>query len=145
MFLGEFNHTLDSKGRLTIPAKFRDQLADGLVVTRNPLDQCLLLMPMPEWLALSERMKELPMLGNRQSSQLRRSLFSAAEDLRPDKQGRVLISPRLRQHAHVDNEVLVIGMDNYIELWDPQQWNDQVVTQLEDGDLDDELFSALGI
>ena len=144
MFLGEFSHSLDSKGRLTIPAKFRDQLADGLVVTRNPLDQCLLVMPMPEWMALSERMKALP-LANRQSAQLRRILFSAAEDLQPDKQGRILVSPRLRQYAHVDSEMLVIGMDNYIELWDPQHWNDQVLQQLESGDLDDELFSALGI
>ena len=55
------------------------------------------------------------------------------------------MSPRLRQYAHVDGDVLVIGMDNYIELWDPQQWNDQVMQQLENGDLDDELFGALGI
>lgn len=144
MFLGEFTHSLDSKGRLTIPAKFRDQLVDGLVVTRNPLDQCLLLMPMPEWAALSERVKALP-LANRQSAQLRRFLFSAAEDLRPDKQGRILVSPRLRSYAHVGDEMLVIGMDNYIELWDPQQWNEQVMQQLESGELNDELFSALGI
>jgi MraZ protein len=144
MFLGEYTHTLDNKGRLTIPAKFRDQLAAGLVVTRNPLDQCLLLMPMPEWAALSERMKALP-LANRQSAQLRRILFSAAEDLKPDKQGRILVSPRLRQYAHMDGEVMVVGMDNYLELWDPRQWDDQVLKQLENGDLDDELFSALGI
>ncbi len=144
MFLGEYTHTLDNKGRLTIPAKFRDQLAAGLVVTRNPLDQCLLLMPMPEWVALSERMKALP-LANRQSAQLRRILFSAAEDLKPDKQGRILVSPRLRQYAHMDAEVMVIGMDNYLELWDPGQWDDQVMKQMENGDLDDELFGALGI
>jgi MraZ protein len=144
MFLGEYTHTLDNKGRLTVPAKFRDQLAAGLVVTRNPLDQCLLLMPMPEWMALSARMKELP-LANRQSAQLRRILFSAAEDLKPDKQGRILVSPRLRQYAHVGAEVMVVGMDNYLELWDPLHWNDQVIKQLEDGELDDELFSALGI
>lgn len=144
MFLGEYTHTLDSKGRLTVPAKFRDQLAAGLVVTRNPLDQCLLLMPMPEWMALSARIKELP-LANRQSAQLRRILFSAAEDLKPDKQGRILISPRLRQYAHVGAEAMVIGMDNYLELWDPQHWNEQVIKQLEDGELGDELFSALGI
>ncbi len=89
-------------------------------------------------------MKALP-LANRQSAQLRRILFSAAEDLRPDKQGRILVSPRLRSYAHVDDEMLVIGMDNYIELWDPQQWNEQVMQQLESGELNDELFSALGI
>ena len=68
-----------------------------------------------------------------------------AEDLKPDKQGRILVSPRLRQYAHVGAEVMVVGMDNYLELWDPRHWNDQVIKQLEDGEMDDELFSALGI
>ena len=144
MFLGEFVHTLDSKRRLTIPAKFRDQLAAGLVVTRNPSDRCLLLMPMPEWRALSDKIKTLP-LANRRSALLRRALFSAAEDLKPDKQGRILINERLLKFAGIDNEVLVVGMDSYIELWLPRQWEEQVMAQLDNDELGDELFSALGI
>ena len=113
MFLGEYTHSLDSKGRLTVPAKFRDQLAAGLVVTRNPSDQCLLVMPMPAWEALTERINELP-IANRRNALLRRILFSAAEDLKPDRQGRILLGPRLREYAHVDDEVMIVGMDRYI-------------------------------
>jgi MraZ protein len=143
MFLGEFVHTLDSKGRLTIPAKFRDRLAAGLVVTRNPSDRCLLLMPMSEWTTLTDKIKTLP-LTDRRTSLLRRVLFSAAEDLKPDKQGRVLVSQRLREFAHIDNEVMVVGMDSYVELWDPSEWDEQVLQKFDD-DLDTELFTALGV
>ena len=143
MFLGEFVHTLDSKGRLTIPAKFRDRLAAGLVVTRNPSDRCLLLMPMSEWTTLTDKIKTLP-LTDRRTSLLRRVLFSAAEDLKPDKQGRVLVSQRLREFAHIDNEVMVVGMDSYVELWDPGEWDEQVLQKFDD-DLDTELFTALGV
>lgn len=143
MFLGEFVHTLDSKGRLTIPAKFRDQLAAGLVVTRNPSDRCLLLMPMTEWTALTEKIKALP-LTDRRTALLRRVLFSAAEDLKPDKQGRVLVSQRLREFARIDAEVMVAGMDSYIELWNPAEWDEQVLQKLDD-DIDAEFFAALGV
>jgi MraZ protein len=143
MFLGEFVHTLDSKGRLTIPAKFRDRLAAGLVVTRNPSDRCLLLMPMSEWTTLTDKIKTLP-LTDRRTALLRRVLFSAAEDLKPDKQGRVLVSQRLREFAHIDNEVMVVGMDSYVELWNPSEWDEQVLQKFDD-DLDTELFTALGV
>ncbi|MCB0045242.1 MAG: division/cell wall cluster transcriptional repressor MraZ [Caldilineaceae bacterium] len=143
MFLGEFVHTLDSKGRLTIPAKFRDQLAAGLVVTRNPSDRCLLLMPMTEWTTLTEKIKTLP-LTDRRTALLRRVLFSAAEDLKPDKQGRVLVSQRLREFARIDAEVMVAGMDSYIELWNPAEWDEQVLQKLDD-DIDAEFFAALGV
>jgi MraZ protein len=143
MFLGEFVHTLDSKGRLTIPAKFRDRLAAGLVVTRNPSDRCLLLMPMSEWTTLTDKIKTLP-LTDRRTALLRRVLFSAAEDLKPDKQGRVLVSQRLREFAHIDTEVMVVGMDSYVELWDPSEWDEQVLQKFDD-DLDTELFTTLGV
>lgn len=144
MFLGEYTHSLDSKGRLTIPAKFRDQLAAGLVVTRNPSDKCLLLMPMQEWSSLRERMTGLS-IANRKHAQLRRKLFSAAEDLKPDRQGRILISPRLREYAQMGAEVNIVGVDHFIELWDPQQWHEQVISQLDSDEIDDEIFAALGI
>jgi MraZ protein len=143
MFLGEFVHTLDSKGRLTIPAKFRDRLAAGLVVTRNPSDRCLLLMPMSEWTKLSDKIKALP-ITDRRTSLLRRVLFSAAEDLKPDKQGRILVSQRLRDFAHIDGEAMVVGMDNFVELWAPDEWQEQVLQKLDD-DLDTEIFTALDV
>lgn len=144
MFLGEYTHNLDSKGRLTIPSKFRDQLAAGLVVTRNPADRCLLVMPMAEWEILTAKVKELP-LTNPGSALLRRALFSAAEDLSPDKQGRILISQRLRDFAQIADEVLVVGMDNYVELWEPGSWDAQVMQQIDNRELTAELFAALNI
>ncbi len=144
MFLGEFSHSLDSKGRLTIPAKFRDQLADGLVVTRNPAERCLLVMPLSEWNVLTEKVKQLPITDPR-SALLRRALFSAAEDLTPDKQGRILVSQRLRDFAHIVSDAQIVGMDAYLELWDPHDWDSQVLKQIDNGELSAELFAALNI
>lgn len=144
MFLGEYVHSLDNKGRLTIPARYRDQLATGLVVTRNPTGSCLLVMPLDEWQAVADRVSSLPLTDSR-SALLRRALFSAAEHLKPDKQGRILISQRLRDFAKIDGEVLVAGMNKYIELWNPEEWEAQVMAQLASGELDAELFSALGV
>ncbi|RME60565.1 MAG: transcriptional regulator MraZ [Caldilineae bacterium] len=144
MFLGEYVHSLDNKGRLTIPARFRDQLATGLVVTRNPAGGCLWVMPLDEWQAMAERVSSLPMTDQR-SALLRRALFSAAEELKPDKQGRILISQRLRDFAKIDGEVLVAGMNTYIELWNPEEWETQVLSQLADEQVTKELFETLGV
>ena len=144
MFLGEYSHNLDSKGRLTIPAKYREQLEPGMVVTRNPSGGCLLLMPMDEWERVSARVSALP-LTDRRSALLRRALFSAAEDLTQDKQGRILISQRLREYAHIETEVIVAGMNTHVELWNPQLWQEQVLAPLEGDEMDAELFDALGV
>lgn len=144
MFLGEFSHNLDDKGRLTIPAKFRDQLMPGLVVTRNPGGSCLLVMPVDEWSRVAERVSALPLTDQR-SALLRRALFSAAEDLKPDKQGRILISQRLREFARIDTEIVVAGMNTYLELWNPQLWQEQVLAPLQSEDLGNDLFAALGV
>jgi MraZ protein len=144
VFLGEYTHSLDSKGRLTIPAKFRDQLVPGLVVTRNPNGGCLLLMPLDEWERVSARVSALP-LTDRRSSLLRRALFSAAEDFRIDKQGRILISQRLREFAEIETEVVLAGMNTYLELWNPRSWDEQVLAPLQNNELDDDLFAALGV
>ncbi len=144
MFLGEFTHNLDDKGRLTIPAKFRDQLVPGLVVTRNPSGKCLLVMPAEEWSRVAERVSALPLTDGR-SALLRRALFSAAEDLKPDKQGRILISNRLREFASIENEVIVAGLNTHLELWNPQRWNQEVLAALQSDEMDADLFSALGV
>jgi MraZ protein len=144
VFLGEFAHNLDDKGRLTIPAKFRDQLTPGLVVTRNPSGSCLLVMPVDEWNRVAERVSALPLTDQR-SALLRRALFSAAEDLKPDKQGRILISHRLREFARIETEIVVAGMNTYLELWNPQLWQEQVLAPLQGEDLGDDLFAALRV
>lgn len=144
MFLGEFSHTLDTKGRLTIPAKFRDRLDAGLVVTRSPMDRCLLLFPMPEWEQIATKVSALP-LADPRSAQLRRAFFSAAEDLTPDKQGRILISQRLRDLAQIDSEVIVAGVNTFVELWRPDLWDEKVLQPLDSGEFDQEFFVALNI
>jgi len=141
MFLGEFTHNLDSKGRVTIPAKFRHRLMPGLVVTRNPTGGCLMLMPLDEWQTVADRVSSLPLIDKR-TAQLRRALFSAAEDLKPDRQGRILISQRLREFAGIENGVIIAGMNTYIELWDPTQWEEQMLTPMQ---LGEDLFAALGV
>jgi MraZ protein len=144
MFLGEFSHTLDTKGRLTIPAKFRDRLDAGLVVTRSPMDRCLLLFPMPEWEQIAAKVSALP-LADPRSAQLRRAFFSAAEDLTPDKQGRILVSQRLRELAQIENEVIVAGVNTFVELWRPDLWQEKVLQPLDSGEFDQEFFVALNI
>lgn len=141
MFLGEFSHNLDGKRRITIPAKFRDRLMSGLVVTRNPTGGCLMLMPLEEWQDVAARISALPLI-DRRAAQLRRALFSAAEDLKPDRQGRILISQRLRDFAGIENEVVIAGMNTYIELWNPAQWEEQMLGPMQIGE---DLFAALGV
>jgi MraZ protein len=144
MFLGEFNHNLDSKGRLTIPARYRMALEAGLVVTRHPTDRCLMLFPMSEWEKVAEKVNNLP-LADPRVSLLRRVLFSAAEDLVPDRQGRILMSQRLRDHARISDEILIVGMSKFVELWNPHTWNEKVMDELTGGTINSDLFAALNI
>jgi MraZ protein len=120
MFIGEFAHTFDDKGRLTIPAKFRDELAGGVVVTRG-IDCCLLVFPRPVWDTLAERINKLP-LTDPNARNFRRHMFSGAADFVPDRQGRVLIPQGLREYARLDGEAVVIGLYDRLEIWDPLQW-----------------------
>ena len=142
MFLGEFVHTIDEKGRLTVPAKFRDDLAGGLVVTRG-IDPCLAIYPMEEWERLSEQVSALPMT-DRRARAFRRLVFAAASDAIPDKQGRVLIPPRLREYAGLDSEVVVTGLDTYVEVWNPDSWGEErEYVEGDNGDIEE--WAVLGI
>ncbi len=120
MFLGEYTHTIDSKGRITIPAKFRNLLAGGLVVTRG-FDQNLMLFPMDGWQELAERIAQRP-LSDEDVRAFRRRVFSGAVDLVPDRQGRILLPPYLREFAKIDGDVVISGMFNYLELWSSEAW-----------------------
>lgn len=120
MFLGEYTHTIDDKGRLTIPAKFRGELAAGLVVTRG-FDQNLMIFPLDGWQELAERILSRP-LGDEDVRAFRRRVFSGAVDLSPDRQGRIVLPPYLRDFAGIDGEVVVAGMYNNIEVWSVEAW-----------------------
>jgi len=142
MFLGEFNHTVDEKGRMTIPARFRPELAQGVVVTRG-LDGCLALYPNAEWEQLAQKVNALP-LTDRRARDFRRFMFGSASEAAPDRQGRVLIPSYLREYAHVDGEVTVVGMNTYIEIWNPETW--QAMRQgVENDDDNVERWAELGI
>jgi MraZ protein len=141
MFLGEFAHTIDSKGRLTIPAKFREELKDGLVVTRG-FDQNLMLFTLEGWRELADRIAQRP-LADEDVRAFRRRVFSGAIDLTPDRQGRVLLPPYLRDFAAIDGDVIVAGMYNYIELWSAETW--QTVRAAIDDSSDAARWQDLGI
>ena len=144
MFLEEFVHVLDEKGRLTIPAKFRAGLSDGLVITRG-IDRCLVVYPLEEWNRLAERVSALPMT-NRSARAFRRLVFAGAHHATPDKdkQGRVLIPPRLREYANLEGEVVIAGLNTHIEIWNPEAWAQEREHIEEDEDAVDE-WANLGI
>ena len=120
MFLGEYTHTVDEKGRLTIPAKFRNALAQGLVVTRG-LDRNLVIYPQSEFSDLAERVMAKPMTDKGVRA-FRRRVFSGAVDLEADRQGRILLPPYLREFAGIEGEVVIVGNYNYIEIWSNGDW-----------------------
>jgi len=120
MFLGEYTHTIDGKGRLTIPARFRALLAAGLVVTRG-FDRNLMAFPLDGWKELADRISDRP-LSDEDMRAFRRRLFSGAVDLVPDRQGRILMPPFLRDFAGLNSEVVVAGMYDYIEIWNTEAW-----------------------
>lgn len=123
MFLGRHNHNLDAKGRLALPARFRDKLAEGVVITRG-FDPCLLVYPMEAWLPLAERVASLS-ISDPDVRKLRRMLFADAVDVQLDGQGRVLIPGELREYASMQREAVVVGVHTFIEIWTPETWEHQ--------------------
>ena len=124
MFMGEWQHTLDSKGRLIIPAKFREQLGERFIVTRG-LDHCLFVYPPSEWSILEEKLKSLP-LTQGDARRFVRFLFSGATECELDKQGRITLPGNLRDYAKLEKDVMVIGVSNRVEIWAKESWDDYV-------------------
>lgn len=121
MFLGEYEHSVDVKGRLAVPAKFRAQLEGGLVVTRG-FEHCLQVYPMEQWQTLSERVSSLPM-GSAEARNIRRMIFGGASDTELDKQGRILLPANLREYAHIGDAAVVVGNNTYFEIWSKSDWD----------------------
>lgn len=121
MFIGEYQHTLDSKGRVIIPSRFREDLGDGFVMTKG-LDNCLFIYPKNEWAILEEKLKTLP-LTNRDARAFIRFFFSGATECIIDKQGRVLIPSNLREHSKLEKDVVVIGVSTRMEIWSKEEWD----------------------
>lgn len=143
MFLGEYERGLDKKGRLTLPASYREGLGDdGAIVTRG-LDRCLVIFPRSFFESWREQIRNLPMT-DRRSRSLRRHIFSGAAEIIPDGQGRVNLPPYLRTYAGLEGDIIVAGMDNYIEIWDAQHWSETRARFEESGD-DAAAWETLGI
>jgi MraZ protein len=121
MFIGEYNHNVDDKGRLAIPVKFRSKLADGAVVTRG-LDNCLFLYTTAEWGVLAEKLANLP-IGQANTRAFARLMLAGAMDVTLDKQGRVILPDYLRQFAKLSKKVVVAGLYNRLEIWDEAAWD----------------------
>jgi MraZ protein len=127
MFMGEYHHTIDLKGRMIVPSKFRDELGETFVITRG-LDQCLFGYPMSEWKLIEEKLKALP-LTKKDARAFTRFFFSGATECELDKQGRVNIATPLLQYAKLEKECVVIGVSNRIELWSKSIWENYVAEQ----------------
>lgn len=122
MFMGEYQHTLDNKGRLIIPAKFRAGLGERFIVTRG-LDGCLFAYPLKEWETLENKLKELPLTKSDARSFVR-FFFSGASECELDKQGRIMLPNNLREYAQMTKDVVVIGVANRVELWSKELWDE---------------------
>lgn len=142
MFLGEFVHTIDDKGRLVIPAKFRSTMASGMVISRG-MDRCLVIYPLGAWQAYRERISALP-TTDRDARDLRRLVFGSAADITPDSQGRFIIPPSLREYAGLDGQVVIVGCDTYIELWHPEEWA-KIRSRMMQSEENTARWAALGV
>ena len=120
MFLGEYQHSLDAKGRIILPSKFRGLLADGCVLTRG-LDKCLAVYPPQEWESVSARLWESSQ-SNRQVRDFLRIWYASAVEEEPDKQGRITVPEHLREYAGLEREVTVTGRGEFAEIWSRTAW-----------------------
>ncbi len=134
MLRGEYSHNIDTKGRLIIPAKFRDDLGENFVITKG-MEKCLYLYPKDEWNIFEEKLDKLPTTTDKNARRLIRHFRGSVTDGELDKQGRTLINSSLREFAHLEKEVVFIGMGKYAEIWDKTRWaeeNAEVEDSIED-------------
>ena len=140
MFMGQYEHTIDTKGRTIIPAKYRQELGDVFVVTRG-LDGCLFLYPMTEWEAFVEKLQSLP--SNQNTRKIQRQFLSKAMEVSLDKQGRNLVPALLRTSAAMEKEIVFVGMMNRVEVWDKSRLEEQEIQ--EDEEALEDTMDALDI
>lgn len=140
MFKGEYSHSVDAKGRIIMPAKFREILGDMFVVTKG-LDGCLFVYPNEEWKNIENKFREIP-LTTKDARKFSRFFFAGAADCEVDKQGRVLIPSVLREFAGLNKEVVLVGVLNRIEIWSKERWQEN---EYDDMDEIAEHMAALGL
>jgi len=143
MFLGQFYHNLDDKGRLTIPARYRDLLVPEGAYIMQGFDQNLMVQPSVMYEGLSHHISQMS-VTDPTARMLRRLIFSTAERIEVDKAGRILIPQFLRKFAGLDSSLVVVGMGDYFEVWSPQAWGTQNET-LQDAQANAHRYSALSL
>jgi MraZ protein len=142
MFIGEYQHAIDSKNRMIIPSKFRDELGSKFVLTKG-LDGCLYAYTMDEWKVLEDKLKKLP-LTSKDARAFVRFFFSGANEIDIDKQGRALIPQNLLEYAGIEKDIVSIGVSTRIEIWCKVKWDDYNNSNI-DFDEISEKMSELGI
>lgn len=143
MFIGEYEHSIDQKGRVIVPSKFREGLGLKFIVTKG-LDNCLFVYPQSEWAILEEKLKALP-LTSKEARAFVRFFFSGATECEVDKQGRILIPSNLREHAKLDKDLIVIGVSTRVEIWSKSNWDNYIDDKSVDVDEIAEKMFQLGI
>jgi len=143
MFIGEYSHNIDSKGRLNLPAKFRRNIRQSVVVTRG-LDRCLFVYTSDEWQQLAEKLSKLP-ISHKKSRAFARLMLAGAWDAEIDSQGRIILPEYLRSYARLAKHVTVTGLYNRIEIWDEDAWNEYKAQTEEASDDIAEAMVNLGV
>jgi len=121
MLLGTYSHSLDSKGRLIVPAKLRESLGDSFVITKS-LDHCLAIYPNEGWENFIGKIETLPKISSEPARRLRRFYFGNSQTIEVDKQGRILIPANLRDYAGLTRDAVLIGVNDHVEIWDSESW-----------------------
>jgi len=143
MFIGEYRHSLDEKGRLAIPTKFRSALQKGAVVTRG-LDHCLFLYTEAEWKKMAEKLASLP-ISKANTRAFARLMLAGAMDVSLDKQGRVILPEYLREYAKMSKKLVVTGLYNHLEVWDQALWEKYKKVTEKDSSTIAEALDGLGV
>ena len=125
MFVGKYNNSIDSKSRVIVPAKFRDEL-EGRCIIAKSLDRCLTIYPLAQWEKFVEEKLEILPAGNPQARKLKRHFYSSAADCDVDKQGRLTIPQELKEYAGIEKELITVGSDKTIEVWSREHWEDEL-------------------
>ena len=142
MFLGQYEHTIDEKGRLTIPSRYRDLLQDGAYITQG-FEQNLMVLTAAAFDHISNRVNRMSMTDPI-ARQLKRLIFSHADRVEVDRVGRILIPQFLRTSAQLDGAAIMVGVGDYFEIWSPEQWQEQN-SLLQDGEANAQRFAALDL
>ena len=143
MLGGEYRHTIDVKGRVSIPAKFRNDLGNVFVISKGIGENCLFIFTLHEWRRLEEKIKKLP-LTDKRARRFSRYLIGGSTECEIDKQGRVMLPQYLREYASLKKDAVLVGLSTRVEIWDAEEWDAYNDLSTQDSDIEDDMES-LGI